>query len=343
MKKRSLVFKFTLISLLVLAILMSGCSTQTAKDETLKQDKQESPAAKKSKFPEGPITFIIPYSPGGGSDLTGRLLANLMEEDLGVKVNPVNIAGGSGVKGLAELAKSKPDGYTILVITSSLSALKPMGRSEYSSKDFETVGMAQAEAYALAVAPNSPYKTFQDIIDAAKSGKKINVGTTAVGGNNYLAAAVTGKAAKVKFNLIPFGDGAAGAVTDLASGTLDAAYASPSEFKAQRDAGKVRLLMVTAEERVDALSDVPTLKELGYDVSFETVRVILAPKGTPADRIEVLTKAIKKATESEKFIEFMKNAGSSVRYKNPQATREFVNQQDNVYAELITELGLQAK
>lgn len=299
-------------------------------------------SGKSDAFPNKPITFIIPYDAGGGSDVTGRLLASLMEKDLGVSVQAVNKPGGSGVAGLQELSTKAPDGYNIMVITSSLSALKPMGRSDFSSEDFETVATVQAEAYVIAVSANSPYTTLKEFMEAAKT-KSMNVGTTAIGGNNYLAAVQTQLKTGITFNLIPYGGGAAGAVADLAAGTLDATFASPTEVRAQRDAGKIRILGITSEARASSMSDIPTFKEVGYPVLWETVRVILVPKGTPADRIKVLQNALKAATEDKKFVDFMTETGSEVRYLDSQATRKMVQEQDKDYFEVLKAANLLKK
>ncbi|BDG59179.1 tripartite tricarboxylate transporter substrate binding protein [Caldinitratiruptor microaerophilus] len=340
---RSLGRMAALVLCLLLVLTTMGCGTK--KSEAPASSDRSAPAGHSgaaTDFPTKAITFIIPYDAGGGSDVTARLLAGLMEQELKQPVVPVNRPGGSGAVGLSELKKAEPDGYTIMIITSSLSALKPMGRSPYGSEDFEVIATVQAEPYGIAVKTDSPYKSFQDLLNASRA-KKLNVGTTAIGGNNFLAATLVNKVTKANFNLVPYGGGAAPAVADLAGGVLDATFGSPTEFRAQLEAGNIRVLALTAAKRMPALKDVPTFKELGYDVEFETVRVVLAPKGTPKERIAVLEKALEKAANSPKFVEFMDKTGSYVRFLNSMDTREFVKQQDKVYYELLKDSNLLAE
>lgn len=290
-------------------------------------------------FPSKPMTFLIPYDAGGGSDVTARLVGRLMEEELDATITPVNVPGGSGAVGLAQLHKKEPDGYTFMVITSSLSALKPLGTSPFGSEDFDVVATIQAEPYGLGVPADSPYETIEDFLAAAED-TRLNVGTTAVGGNNFLAATVALKETGADVELVPYEGGAAQAVVDTAGGVLDATFASPTEFRAQMEAKNLRLLALTSEERLEAMPDVPTFSELGHDVVFETVRVILVPKGTPPERIDILEEALKSAVENPEFEEAMVSGGSAPRFLNSEDTRAAVQEQDKVYLELLKETGL---
>lgn len=329
------------VTLAVLAILLGACSTtgEGASGGPAASVTGSGGAVANDSYPEQPIEFIIPYDAGGGSDVTARLLARLIEPELDVTITPVNKPGGSGAVGLAELHEKPADGYTMMIITSSLSALKPLGTSPYGSEDFDVVATVQAEAYGLAVNADSDIETLEDLL-AASEAESLNVGTTAVGGNNFLAAALVNQRTEAGFNLVPYEGGAAPAVTDLAGGVLDASFASPTEFRAQIEADNVRILAITAEERLDAMPDVPTFKELGYDITFETVRVILVPKGTPAERIAVLEVAFEKAASAPRFVEFMHDSGSAARFLTSEETREFVRQQDATYLQLLKDAGL---
>ena len=326
------------LSAMVATLALAACGSTASGGSN--DDATAAGEAAADDFPTERIEFIIPYDAGGGSDVTARLVARIIEPELGVTVTPTNLPGGSGAIGLAKLHEAEPDGYTMMVITSSLSALKPIGTSEFGSEDFDTVATIQAEPYGIAVPADSPHETFDDLV-AAGEDSPLNVGTTAVGGNNFLAATLVNDAVGNVFSLVPYDGGAAGAVTDTAGGTLDATFASPTELRAQLDAGNIRVLAITAEEPLEeAMPGVPTFTEVGYDIVFETVRVILVPKGTPPERIEVLESAMRTAVEDPEFQEAMVSGGSAPRFLDAEQTREAVTEQDEVYLQLLTDAGL---
>lgn len=329
------------VALAAVTMLVGACAAPSTSPSgsTAGSEPPASESVASDPYPDHPIEFVVPYDAGGGSDVTARLLARLIEPELGVGVTVVNKPGGSGAVGLAELYGKPADGYTMMVITSSLSALKPLGTSQYGSEDFDVVATVQAEPYGLAVNADSSIQSIEDLLAAAEAGT-LNVGTTAIGGNNFLAASLVNQKTGAGFNLIPYEGGAAPAVTDLAGGILDASFASPTEFRAQVEAGNIRILALTAEERLDAMPDVPTFKEAGYDITFETVRVILVPKGTSPDRIAVLEAAFEKAAADPDFVEFMKDGGSAARFLTSEETRDFVRQQDATYLQLLKDAGL---
>lgn len=316
------------LTAVVASLTLAGCG-----------DDGGSAAAAAEEYPTEPIEFIIPYDAGGGSDVTARLVARLMEPVLGVTITPTNLPGGSGTVGLSRLAEEEPDGYTMMVITSSLSALKPLGTSPYGSEDFDTVATIQAEPYGIAVPVDSPFQSFDDLVAAAQE-RTLNVGTTAIGGNNYLAASQVNSVIDANFTLVPYEGGAAQAVTDTAGGVLDATFASPTEFRAQVEAGNIRVLAITAEEPLDAYPDIPTFTDIGHDIVFETVRVILVPKGTPEERIDVLEGALEEVVADPEFVEAMESGGSAPRFLNSEETREAVTEQDATYLQLLKDTGL---
>jgi tripartite-type tricarboxylate transporter receptor subunit TctC len=317
-------------------LALSGCGT--ASKEAPKQAEQ------KAKYPTKPITVIIPYAAGGGSDVSTRMLCQLAEKHLGQSLSIVNVEGGASATGLTQLATAKPDGYTIANCTSTISALKPQGRMPYSSQDYEPIIGFQANTYAVGVNKNSPFKTIEEFIDYAKENPgKLSVGVSSVGSNIYLSAIALQLKTGIKLNLIPDPGGAAKGVLEVAGGNLDAAIGGPNEFDAQIKAGNVRLLAVMNEERNETYKDVPTFKEKGIDVVFLTCRFMLAPKGTPEDIINTLHDAFKKAYDSKEWQDYLKTSGSEKFYQEPKKAKQFLKEQDELYYKILESADLLKK
>lgn len=298
-------------------------------------------------FPSAPITIVVPYSPGGGTDIMARLVGQELGQDLGISVVIENKPGASGNIGTTQVAKSKPDGYTLL-FTSSGHAINP---SLFKSlpfdpvKDFEPVAQLASGPSVLVVNAQSSYNTPSDLIAAGKSGKELTFGSAGLGQPTHLVAEKFAAASGIKLLHIPYkGSGAAeialaGAETDFLIDSIPAALPFIRS-------GKTRALAVTGRERfpIPALDNVPTLDEAGMkDFSFVTWWGILAPAGTPADRVAILGKALDKAMRSpdlkQRFIEI----GATPGIKNSVEFKAYINTELNTYRELITALNIQAQ
>ncbi len=298
-------------------------------------------------FPSAPITIVVPYSPGGGTDIMARLVGQELGQDLGISVVIENRPGASGNIGTTQVAKSKPDGYTLL-FTSSGHAINP---SLFKSlpfdpvKDFEPVAQLASGPSVLVVNAQSGYNTPSDLIAAGKSGKELTFGSAGLGQPTHLVAEKFAAASGIKLLHIPY-KGSGAAEIALAGGETDFLIDSiPAALPFIRS-GKTRALAVTGRERfpIPALDNVPTLDEAGMkDFSFVTWWGILAPAGTPADRVAILGKALDKAMRSpdlkQRFIEI----GATPGIKNSAEFKAYINTELNTYRELITALNIQAQ
>ncbi|MDN5343891.1 MAG: putative tricarboxylic transport rane protein [Clostridia bacterium] len=331
--------------ILLLTVAVTGCSSGKQQGATSGQgEKKEQGSAAGEKFPTKPISFIIPYAAGGGSDVAARLIAQLSEKPLGQSIVPTNVEGGASATGLTQLATAKNDGYTIATCTSTIAALKPQGRMPYSSQDYEPVIGYQANTYAVGVPKNSPFKTIEEFIDYAKKNPgKLNVGVSSIGSNIHLSAVALEMETGIKLNFVPDPGGAAKGILELAGGNLDAAIGGPNEFFSQIQAGNVRLLAVMSDKRNEAFPDVPTFKEKGINLEFMTIRFILAPKGTPEERIKILHDAFKKGMEDPKFKEYIKSSGSDEFYQDYKSAKEYMKKQDDYYYKLLEKANLLKK
>jgi tripartite-type tricarboxylate transporter receptor subunit TctC len=272
-----------------------------------------------AEYPERPITLIVPWGAGGGTDATGRMIGTLLQKELGQPVNVVNRTGGSGVVGHSAIATAEPDGYTLGVITVEIGMMHWAGLTELTGADYTPIALYNADPAGLQVRADSPWKTAQDLIDAVKAnpGQHKSSGT-GQGGIWHLALAGMLDKAGIDPNAAPWvpSEGAAPGLQELAAGGVDIVPCSVVEASALMSAGKVRSLAVMANEKIGAFPDVPTLKDsAGIDWQMAAWRGIAAPKGLPEDITAKLTAAMETVYNSSEFTEFMNGRGFGLVWK----------------------------
>ncbi|CEP67007.1 Bordetella uptake gene [Moorella glycerini] len=332
-----------LAMVMVFSVALAGCS-KGQQAAPSKEGNKEAPKVQEVKFPTKPVSLIIPFSTGGGTDVAGRLLAQLTEKHLGQSIVPTNVEGGASATGLTQLAKSKNDGYTIAMCTSTIHTLKPQGRMPYSSQDFEPIIGFQTNSLAIGVNTTSQFKTLQDLINFAKKNPgKLKVGTSSIGSNNHLAGLAFELEAGIKLSFIPDPGGANQGILEVAGGNLDAAIGGPLEFLSQYKAGRIRILGIMSEKRLDTFPDIPTFKEQGVNLVFGTERYILAPKGTPEEVIKILHDAFKKGMEDPKWKEYIKTSGSEEFYKSHSEAKAYLKERDEFYYKILESSGMLKK
>jgi len=264
-------------------------------------------------YPERPLTLIVPWSAGGGTDATGRMIASLLEKELGQPVNVVNRTGGSGVVGHSAIATAKPDGYTIGVATVEIGMMHWAGLTELTGKDYTPIALYNYDAAGFQVSADSPWETVQDAIDAIKANPgKHKASGTGQGGIWHLALAGMLNSAGISPDASPWvpSKGAAPGLQELTAGGVDIVTCSIVEAGALIDAGKVKALAVMDSERNGAFPDVPTLSEAAeLDWQLAAWRGLAGPKGMPDEATETLTAAFDKVWNSDEFQEFMKGRG----------------------------------
>ncbi len=233
-------------------------------------------------YPEKDLTHIMPWSAGGGTDTVMRTFMNFAEETLGVGINTQNITGAQSGIGTLRLMKARPDGYTIgsltwdSVITVPYYGLVP----GYDTGELTYLGSVTVHPTVLAVNADGPFETLEDFIAAAKSDPgALSISNVGSGGVWHLPALDLADATGIEVNHVPYPDGSGPQREALLSGETDAAALSASAVYAAVQSGQARVLGVMGTERSEFLPDVPTMKELGYDVVWGSFRLIAAPKG----------------------------------------------------------------
>jgi tripartite-type tricarboxylate transporter receptor subunit TctC len=272
------------------------------------------PSFAQGAYPSRPVTMIVPWGAGGGTDATARIVAAILEKDLGQPINVVNRTGGSGVVGHSAIATAPADGYTIGMITVEISMMHWQGLTELNPTSYTPLALMNEDPPGVQVKADSPYKTVKDLADAIKSNPpgKFKASGTGQGGIWHLALVGWLQAMGLKADHVPWvpSNGAAPAMQDLAAGGIDIVTCSVPEARAMLDAGKARSLAVMAPQRNPAFKDVPTLKEaMGIDYNTGAWRGIAAPKGLPPEMATKLTAALKKAYDSKEFKDFMSARG----------------------------------
>jgi tripartite-type tricarboxylate transporter receptor subunit TctC len=283
-------------------------------------------------WPERPITLIVPWGAGGGTDATARIIGSLLEKELGQPVNVVNRTGGSGVVGHQAISAATPDGYTIGLITVEIAMMHWQGLTDLSPASYTPIGLVNMDPAGLQVRADSTYKTAGDVVAAIKANPgKFKASGTGQGGIWHLAVAGMLKDLGVDPAALPWvpSNGAAPGLQDLVAGGVEVVPCSLPEARSLIDAGKVRSLAVMADAPAALYPTVPTLKAAtGSDWKLGAWRGIAAPKAIPPEARDKLVAAIKKIAASKDYTDFMASRGFGVIYQGPDDFAKFMAKAD---------------
>ncbi len=301
--------------------------------------------AAEAAYPDRPITLICPWGAGGGTDATARIVASLLEKELGVPVNVVNRIGGSGVVGHSAIATAAPDGYTLGILTVEIGMMHWQGLTELTSKDYTPLALFNEDPAGLQVTADAPYATAKDLLEAVKGTQKgeMKASGTGQGGIWHLAIAGMLQEAGLPPDQVQWvpSQGAAPGLQDLVAGGVQIVPSSVPEAKSLMDAGKVKSLAVMSEQRNPAFPDVPTLKEAtGISWTIGAWRGFAGPKGLPQEVTDKLVPAFAKVYESNDYKNFMGQRGFGVIYMPPEEFAKFAEARDQSLGEVMKGIGL---
>jgi tripartite-type tricarboxylate transporter receptor subunit TctC len=301
-------------------------------------------SASAQNYPSRPISLIVPWGAGGGTDATARIIGTLLEKELGQPVTVVNRTGGSGVVGHAAIASAPPDGYTIGLATVEIGMMHWQGLTELTGASYTPIGLVNADPAGIQVRADAPYKTVADLLAAIKANPgKFKASGTGQGGIWHLAIAGLLRDQKIDPNALPWvpSNGAAPGLQDLVAGGIEVAPVSLPEARSLIDAGKVRSLAVMADKPASLYPNVPTLKAAtGSDWQMAAWRGIVAPKGIPADVRDKLSAAIRKIANSKEYTDFMASRGFGVIYAGPEDFGKFMAKSDTDLGATMKAVGL---
>ena len=294
-------------------------------------------------WPDRPVTLIVPYGAGGGTDATGRIIANMLEEEYGKPFNVVNRTGGGGVVGHTAIANSKPDGYTLGLATSSLTTFEWFGSSKVTYRDFTPIAMYNVDPTTILVKSDSPFGSIADVLAAIKANPGKHSMATPVGAGHHLSFSALLDASGIDPNsikVVPVKGGAM-ILQELAAGGVDIGPSTLPEAKSLMDAGKLRPLVVLAPERSDSNPDVPTVNEAtGLDVVGGTWRSVVGPKGMPDAVVEKLASSMEKIYADPDFKSQMAKLGYGLRYAKGKEFTDFMATMHASNGVLLKKLGL---
>ncbi|ANN68457.1 tripartite tricarboxylate transporter substrate binding protein [Bordetella bronchialis] len=271
-------------------------------------------------WPAKPITMIVPFPPGGVADTVARPVADAMSRSLKQSVVVENRAGAGGGLGMGVVARAEPDGYTVLMALSSISIIpeadRILGRAPmYQLNQFKPIARFTADPTVLVVRADSPWKTAREFIDDLKrpDATPVSYGSSGNYGTMHVPMEMLHSAAGIKVLHVPYG-GAGPAIVALLGGQVQAVSTGPASVLQYIQAGKVRALATWGETRLAALPDVPTLKELGYDVTFAQWSGLFVPAATPEPIVRKLRAAAEAAAKDPKVRDTIQQAGSPILY-----------------------------
>jgi putative tricarboxylic transport membrane protein len=267
--------------------------------------------ASEAKFPSKTIDVIIHSKYGGGTDQTARMMMIRARRVLGVDMRVIAKRGGSGAKAHQFAVKRPRDGYTMLALTQTHLYTIARGKSVLTIDDMVGVARAMSDPTFITVNTKGKLKTLEDLIAASRK-KPLNWGVAQIGGTEHIGLAQFCNAVGIKHKAVPFGSGAQ-MIQALMSGAIDATLPNVSEARSQVADGILKPIAVLSEKRLGGYPDVPTAWEKGYKVETSTTRGYWVLKGTPQDRIDILSKALVKAMSHDVFANYLKSAGLSVK------------------------------
>jgi len=301
-------------------------------------------AAAQAPYPTKPITMIVPFPPGGLADIVARPVAEAMSRDLGQAVVIENKGGAGGGIGMGLAAKAPADGYTVLLSLSSFSVIPEadalLGRAPmYSFASLRPIARFTADPTVLAVRTEAPWKSVKDFVeDAKKRPGAINYGSSGNYGTMHVPMEILSQNAGIRMTHVPF-TGAGPALVALLGGQIDAVSSGPATVLQHVKAGKLRVLAHWGNGKLDALPDVPALKDAGYDAGYAQWSGLFVPAGTPEPIAQRLRAAARSAANDPKVKETILKAGSPILYQDTPDFEKYVQADVRRMADVVKKIG----
>jgi tripartite-type tricarboxylate transporter receptor subunit TctC len=291
-------------------------------------------------YPAKPVTLIVPYKAGGGTDIGARIFTKYAEKILGKPIIIKNIDGGGGEVGVSQMTRSKPDGYTIAGFNSANVILTLMRKASYHPvNDVAPICLAVSDPRLFAVrADDQRFKDANDFKNYAKKNpNKLTIGTSGAGTSGHLSILALNQAAGVEARPVHFG-GAGESKAAFLGGHIDSIAQTYGEVLQMLKEKKARVMAVATEKRMKELPDVPTFKEIGIHLVISSNRGFAAPKGTPKEIIDKLAAAFQKASGDPNYLKEMENMGLPVEFLGPAEFGKLIKDEYELYGPLVKEL-----
>lgn len=299
-------------------------------------------SATAADYPTREIMMIVPFGPGGSTDIVGRIAAQALSERLGVPVIVENRGGAGGTVGTQAAAGMDADGYTISVSTTSTHVVGPLTHSavKYDPiEDFENIGMIGETPYVMAVSPSVEGETVQDVIDLAKSEPgDLNYGSAGTGSTTHLASLMFLAATGTEMEHLPYGSNAE-ATNALMGDEVQVLFGSMPAVLSQIKAGSIRALAVGTTKRSPELPDVPTMQEAGVDGYRASLWLGLsAPAGTPKEIVDKLAETLSDAVSDPVVAKQLAQNGAEANAMGPEEYNELISSELETYSAIVDEM-----
>jgi tripartite-type tricarboxylate transporter receptor subunit TctC len=291
-------------------------------------------------FPKGPITYVIPFNPGGQSDVEARLQQPNLEKVLGVPVVITYMPGAGGALAWTKFSQTKPDGYTVCGINIPHIILQPLSQKDaaFKTEDLKPLCLFESTPIGLAVKKDSKLNSLKEFIEFAKANPmKITIGMSGKLSGHHMAALQFMKMTDTKLTLVTF-TGAAPQVTALLGGHVEAIWGNSSDLVSFRD--QMKILSIGTEKRMDALPDVRTFQEQGLKFYPRIDRGVAVPKDTPKDITAKLEKAFLETVNKEDYNSKIIKAGFVPMGLNSQQSIKYITEQTEIFKKLLIEHNL---
>ena len=302
------------------------------------------PAA--AEYPDRPIRIVVPFAPGGNTDVTGRIVADKLREVLGITVLVENKPGASGMIGMDAVARAAPDGYTLLVSANSMFSVPAIyGNAPYDWKTaFQPISHIQSVPAVVVVTTSSPIGTLAEFIKVGRDTPgKMAVADSGVGTTNHICLELLSEATGAKFTLVHY-KGSGGAVADVVGGQVPAQVDQVNSALGYIKGGKLRALAVSADKRLPELPDVPTIKESGVaglgDFTFSTFIGLFGPAKMPPQVLAKLNDAMVKVLADPGVVKRFADLSAQTRSSTPEEFAAMLAKEDETVVPLIRKLGI---
>ncbi|CAN5541469.1 tripartite tricarboxylate transporter substrate binding protein [soil metagenome] len=293
----------------------------------------------RAAYPEKAINLIVPFPPGGRTDLTARVVAAYLKEELGQPVVVVNKAGAGGVLGAGDVARADPDGYSIGFFSTGFLTTQYTVPTPTDVKLYELISLINYDPAAIAVSTARGWKSIADVVAAGKAKpKSLRVGINP-GSSAHIFAAAFVTAAGLDVTFVPFRGGSERAAA-IGGGHIDLDFDIVASMKAMRDAGKIDVLAIAGDRRDALYPEIPTMRESGVDLVISSWHGLFAPKGTPPAMLQSFDAAMAKVAAKREFIEQMTTQLLGIRYLDRTEFTKFFAAQDVQYKQVIDKLEL---
>lgn len=319
--------------LLVLSSLVTACGQQAT----------VSNASKEVEYPKKAIKMIVPFTPGGNTDIAARIIAQAANKYLpnGQTIVVENKPGGGGTVGSTEVVNTQPDGYVIGTTTGGPITIQPhFGKTKYTPNDIQPIMRVVSMSNVLVVRSDAPWKSFDEWLAYVKQNPgKFRYSTAGTGLSGHITMEALNIKAGLETKQVPF-EGAAPAITTLLGGHVEGAIIGAIEAKPHVDTGKMRVLINTGTMKSEAFKDIPSLKEKGIDVAVDVWTGIFAPKDLPVEIREILHETFKKSIEDPEVIEKYKKLGIDTSYAGPDDFKKAIEEEYKNNGEVLKAAGI---